>query len=471
MISTHRAAWRSWSPGWLVWLACLLVACGGDGGVGSGGTGAPLQGLAVGTVNGFGSVIVDGVTYDDRQAPVVAEISPGHDTPAVAQLGDRATISFSMPGVAMQVRVDAALAGPVASVGATALVVLGQTVQVNADPASGPVTQFGGGYASASDVLPGDSVEVQGFVASNAGTSVLQATRVDRVSPPDWLRVKGVVTGTASGQLSVGALTVGTVHATVLPAGAAVSVGETVSLLAASSSLAASGLHVDAAEVRVVVATAGTDIWVSGKISALDTQAKTLLLGTQGVRWNAAMISPDPSALVDGAYVQVHGTVAADGVLDASTVTVRHASDTDQSELTGDITGFNAAALTFVVRGTSVDASTAQLQDCPATGLADGLFVQVTGRISSTGVVATTVECQNEPSDATVEREGRASSVDTTAQTFTLTRSGGSSVAVHWTTTTFFKGVTPQTLEGKSVQIEGTFSGTTLVARSIEADD
>ena len=73
------------------WLAVVAViaGCGGGAGViGSGGTGSPL-GMAVGTVNGFGSVIVDGQSFDDRGAAVVAEVAPGVDANAEVRLGDR----------------------------------------------------------------------------------------------------------------------------------------------------------------------------------------------------------------------------------------------------------------------------------------------------------------------------------------------------------------------------------------------
>ena len=60
------ALWR-WAQGGLIaaGLAMLVVACGG--GVGSGGTG----GFASGPISGFGSVIVNGVRFDDTFATVV----------------------------------------------------------------------------------------------------------------------------------------------------------------------------------------------------------------------------------------------------------------------------------------------------------------------------------------------------------------------------------------------------------------
>lgn len=59
--------------GTLVLSSALLVACGGGGGVSTGGTGATASGLSVGTVTGKGSTIVNGVRYDDSGAEVRGE--------------------------------------------------------------------------------------------------------------------------------------------------------------------------------------------------------------------------------------------------------------------------------------------------------------------------------------------------------------------------------------------------------------
>ena len=72
-------AFRTTLAGLSLAMLAALSACNGGGsdttstaGVGSGGTG-----YASGTVTGFGSVVVDGVTIDDRSAAVDVEVSPG----------------------------------------------------------------------------------------------------------------------------------------------------------------------------------------------------------------------------------------------------------------------------------------------------------------------------------------------------------------------------------------------------------
>ena len=143
-------------------LACVLVtltACGG--GVGSGGTGLPdgtAGATVMGTVNGFGSVFVDGVRYDDSQTATVRESDPGVFKPTAAVLGDSLEVDTTTAGVVTQVRVEPSVIGPVARVMADGgFTVLGQTVTLNSDAARGPVTQFSGGYISAASVAAGDA--------------------------------------------------------------------------------------------------------------------------------------------------------------------------------------------------------------------------------------------------------------------------------------------------------------------------
>ena len=57
---------RHWTRA--LWLALLLTGCGG--GVESGGTGATPASFASGPITGFGSVIVNGVRFDDSKAVV-----------------------------------------------------------------------------------------------------------------------------------------------------------------------------------------------------------------------------------------------------------------------------------------------------------------------------------------------------------------------------------------------------------------
>lgn len=454
----------------LIASAALLLVPGCGGGVGSGGTG-----MAIGTINGFGSVIVDGVRYDDSAVATLREDAPGVETQTQARLGQRAQLRFTDGGVATALMVDATLVGTVSSVRAPgAFTVLGQAVTANADPALGPVTQFAGAYTGAASVLAGDAVEVHGLIVVQGTGFVVQATRIERLAAlPAYLKATGVVSGAGPGAFAIGALRVDASAAVVLPMGASIADGAVAAVLAPAASLA---LNVDgtprvvAAQVRVRSLDAdATRVTVGGVVSALDSTGQRFTLGGVRVSYAGATVSPSGASLANR-YVVATGHRLGDGSLQADTVTVRDGTRESEAELDGDITAFVSAS-SFQVRGVAVDASAAVLENCPAGGLANGVYVELQGSLAPTGVVATQVHCEGEPGGATVERTGIAGNVDATAGTFVLTPSLGTPVQVHWTSTTFFEGVSAATLAGKRVQVQGQFSGSVLTAQKIEVDD
>ena len=94
-------------------LSSFLLACGGGislSGVGSGGSG-----IAEGSVSGFGSVIVNGVEYDDSNAVSTIESADRSTTVSAAKLGQRVRVSQSKDGVADTIEILPQLRGPVTS--------------------------------------------------------------------------------------------------------------------------------------------------------------------------------------------------------------------------------------------------------------------------------------------------------------------------------------------------------------------
>lgn len=483
-MNTHvhlpRRNWLSLVAGLgLTFCLAFVASCGGgDGVVGSGGTGVPY-GVAQGTVNGFGSIVVDGVSYDDRAARVVTEVAPGQDVLADVKLGHRVSLQYQTAGVAQGVRVEAALSGAVASIASlNQFSVLGQDVRVNTSAITGPVTQFGGGYNQPGDVRAGDSIEVHGLVLVQGSATLIQATRIDKLtSAPSYLHVTGVVAnvvGGATPAFTLGTLKVDAQGASLLPAGALLASGQTVTLLALPGTLVQTntGLQLKAAQIRVAgVQASGLDTYQSGSVSQLDTQAKTFTLGSLLVRYAGSAITPAGALLENGHYVQVRGSAAPDGALVASAVMVRDGASEVEAELKGNITGFLPGGTTFSVRDVLVDARGASITGCPNTGLANGLYVEVEGALAMNGVVASKVQCAAEPVGATVEREGLASAVDPNALRFTLTPEAGGAIVVSWTNLTYFGGLSPATLAGQKVHAEGSIVNGVLLATQIKLND
>lgn len=470
--------------GALALAAAALAACGG--GVGSGGTGQEVvtnTDATVGTVNGFGSVIVDGLSYDNRSAPVVSETAPNLDSAAEVKLGHRVSVDVvaSAPTVASQVRVDATAVGTISNIGTTAshIIVLGQTINLNAVGTAGPITQFGGGYLQAADLRVGDSVEVHAVQLRLSVSNPLQATRIDKLAAlPAYLRVSGVVTATSTSTVSLGMLNLDTSQAVVLPAGNAVAVGQTISVWAVPSSLATptpGSVLLQAAQIRLRgLSAAGADNTVSGAVSLFDATAKTFNLGSLLVNYANAVVTPAGASISNSRYVQVRGTSAVGGTLNAATVNVRDAGSDVEAELKGNISALAASAKQFTVRGVTVDASVATLQSCPAAGFAgfaNGLYVEVKGAMNSSGVRASSIQCSDEPALATVEREGIAGTVDAAAKTFQISPEMGAPINVKWTDATYFGGLTVATLSGKKVQAEGALVGGVLMATKVTLND
>lgn len=454
-------------------VAGLMAACGG--GVGSGGTGSAAQ-VARGTVSGFGSVIVDGRRYDDRRIAAHREDEPGVERLSDVRLGDQVEVEVDDQGLPSGLHVHTTLAGAVDTLQAPGrFVVLGQTVQVNADAADGPVTQFGGGYTGADGIAAGDAVEVHGVIVPAGGASVVRATRIERLAAlPAYLKASGLVSALDAAGFRLGALRVQTATAVIVPAGRMLQTGQLVTVFARptgrSGSAAAPVLVADEVRIRESGA-AGTRLTIGGNVAGLDAAARRFALGALTVDYAGATLSPPMLALADGQYLRVTGVLQADGTLRAESIALRDGRNEPESELRGNIIGFDAATQRFTLRGVNVDASTAQLEGCPGGVLAEGLFVEIEGRLGPTGVLAREIRCENEPSGGTVARQGTAGGVDTATRRFVLTTSGGSSVTVAWTDDTLFENVTVQTLDGRRVEIEGVFDGAVLSARKVHGED
>jgi hypothetical protein len=186
-----RAPWRLLAGA----VVAVVVAAGCGGGVDSGGTGAPVQAQSSGPISGFGSVIVNGVRYDEAAATVLDDDGVAQPRSALA-LGmtvdiDAGAISRDSAtgvasAVATRIQFGSAIRGPVEAVDAAAstLTVLGQTVRVDAD------TVFAG-VAGLSGLGAGVLVDVHGLL--DAGSETYVATRIRRVDELAEYRLRGIV--------------------------------------------------------------------------------------------------------------------------------------------------------------------------------------------------------------------------------------------------------------------------------------
>jgi hypothetical protein len=385
---------KPWARALLAPLIALLVAA-GCGGVDSGGTGAVVS---VGPISGFGSIIVNGVHFDESSATIQDDdgnpLTRDQLLLGVMTRVDGSTPNTLQQSVANLVRVTSELVGPVASVDVAAATfsVLGQTVLVT--PATAFDAAFPRGLAS---VTTGATVEVYGRY--DAANGRYTATRVQARPNPPYYRLRGPI---ASVNAAQGTLIIG---------------GERIDY----SGVPRTDLH-NAVTGNIVRAklqtTRQSGNWVAvalpsgvqqlpndqpatveGRISALKSSQQFSVNGTS-VDASTATFPNGEAGVVLGARVKVDGVSTA-GVLHAATVNVEGDENSGNShfELHGTISAVDPAAMTFVLRGLSVDYSgSVKFEDGTAADLTVGKHVEVSGILSSdgTGIKAQEIDFDHE---------------------------------------------------------------------------
>jgi hypothetical protein len=383
-------AWRIAMP--VICSLATLVSCGGDG-VDSGGTGAPVA-LAGGPINGLGSIIVNGVHFDDSAATIVDQdnhaltvdqlqvgMSTRIDASAVLTANGRQTAT------ALAIRASSEIIGPVDSIDplGTSMVVLGQTVRITA--ATWFDSSLAGGIAA---VTTGQIVEIWGQY--NARTGEYVATRVAPRASPSAYEIRGLLAAvdSAAQTLTVGGLTISdaSIAAGALPT---LTVGKFIRI---TLSPAPTGNVWNA----VTLAPGNTpwpdrpDVRVVGRISGWTSSARFILDGIS-VDASGASFPAGAAGVVLGARVAVTGSTSG-GVLSAGTVTVKGDETLASStfEVHGAITSLDTASETLKVRGITVNyTSQVQFSGGAIGDLAVGRLIDVIGTLDNN---RTTIDAQ-----------------------------------------------------------------------------
>lgn len=384
-----------------------LAACGG-GGDAAAPAAAPAPVAAgssyvQGPIDGFGSVIVGGVRYDDSTA--VHSDDDGNTRPAGAmKLGMQVEVEAGPvdraagTAIARRVRWGSEVLGPVGAVDSagSTVTVLGQEVLVT------PSTVFdetlAGGLAALAALPAGSVLEVHGFLGTGSGR--ITATRIERVTvlPPAW-RLRGVVRAldTAARSFRVGNEWIS--YAAIPAASAAfLANGATVRLVLQTG-------QVNGAWVAVRMAPgarlpdAGIEAQLEGTITAFTS---TSSFEVNGLRVDAAGATfPDGTAgIVLGARVEVSGSVN-NGVLVATKVELeeRPGGLPRSLELRGELGNLDTVARTFALRGVTVwyGAASVEFRNASVADLANGRRVEVRGVLSAdrTRLEARRIEFRN----------------------------------------------------------------------------
>jgi Domain of unknown function (DUF5666) len=370
----------------------LAVGCGGGGDNMSAPQSAP-QGRAFteGTITGFGSIIVNGVRFDESTAQVIDDDDEAHDRNELrlgmsVQVVSSGIDRRSMSAKASRVRFGAAIVGPVSAISAgttpKTLTVLDQIVEISA------TTVFDDLPNGFDSIKVGDVLEVH--AQFNSATGHYLAKRIEPRPGAPVFKLRGIVA-----DLNAGARTFKIGGALIDFSGIAA---------ADLPSNFANGLKV---RVRLNTVKNGSGAWVAIAIRAEQREMEdkdeaevegiiTAFTSTASFSVNGLPVDASKAAFPDGtagvvlgARVEVEGAIV-NGVLVATKVELEDENDDknkDRNELNGTISGLNTPAKTFVVRGVTVHYSaTTVFEDGVEANLANGRQVEVKGTLSADGM-------------------------------------------------------------------------------------
>jgi hypothetical protein len=334
--------------------AVLVGSLGGcGGGVGSEGTGSFASSYSSGPISGFGSIVVNGVHYDESAASVADDDGQALDRGALA-LGMVVQVSAgavttaangTQVASASTVRTARALVGPASALQAAAgrVQVLGQAVLVTADTVL-PDSLVGG----LAGVMAGQVLEVYGFYDISRAAYV--ATRIAPAPAAALYRISGpVITVDGSQSFSLGGQRFAGATAGLVP----------------GAQLRLSVQAQPDADGRWVVSTQRSDdrppddrerAGLEGVVSTLASTSR-FVVGGVTVDSSAARIEGQVQV---GARVEVHGSLRA-GVLVASEVKAAVNGGARSFELKGTPSRLDTVARRFVVRSVTVSYARAGL--------------------------------------------------------------------------------------------------------------
>jgi len=359
--------------------AALVSACGG--GADSTSVTESATSFASGPISGFGSVIVNGVRYDDSGATVLDDDDGGRSRDAL-KLGMMVEVDGAQmnraaaQGKALRIRYGSEIVGPVGSVnlGAGTLVVLGQTVQTT------PNTVFDDGMAGGLAALTaGTVVEVHALFDAASGHYV--ATRIEGEDSSSFYKLRGVIANldTTAKTFTVGGALINFAGLTVAELPGVLANGQRVRVRLQAAQVASQWVAV-AMRLGDRKLDDREEAHLRGAITALSSPTAFQVNGLP-VDARGASFPDGRAGVLLGAQVEVEGR-AVNGVLVAAKVELdaRHADERHGFELHGAISALDTVTRSFTLRGVRVSVGAGTIfRDGSAANLAEGRLVEVKG--------------------------------------------------------------------------------------------
>ena len=441
---------------------------GGDSvaGVGTGGTGA----FSVGAIRGLGSIVVNGVRYDDSVATITDD-SGASGSSEQLQLGvtvevqgdDIVTPAVGLPtSTARSVTFRSEIKGPISAIDSVAgtLTVLGQSVQV------GPSTVFDLNLPNGlSSLSVGGLVEVYGFVDANG---VYQATRLEGEASPSVYKIRGPISdvNTAAKTFRIG---LATINYSAINLNAALVNGQTVRVELAISPNGQGqwvATRLNSATTLGSAASGKATVELEGLVTQINS-ARSFVVN--GVTVDASAVSNFPAGVAVGVPVEVKGRLD-NGVLVARKVELEDDEDRE-FEIKGNIAALDTTAQTFQIRGMLIDYSNAIFDNGTASNLSADVRVEIKGQLNASGTVvqATKVEFKgldDRGSSGSFEVKGAVEGLNTSTNTFVVR-----GITVSYSSARFDDGVAADLSNGDVVEVKGTVVVGVLQATEVDFED
>ena len=457
-----------------------IAACGGGGGGGENvagidGRGNPAQVVSKGTITGFGSIIVNGVTFDtsnalfgiDGRGGAQSDLAVGDVVLVEGTINDDGTSP-----VANTVTFDDVVEGPITDIDAAVqtLTVLGQLVRVDAE------TSFDDSISSASidGLNVSDVIEVSGFVLADGSIS---ATRIELKPAGGELEITGNVSNVVGTTFEINGFVVD-FNAAMLenfPAGAPEE-GQRVE--AKGDSLGGAGQL-----IATRVEYKGNDLGDDGDLAELEGFITRFASATDFDVEGIPVITSAQTVFENGTSadlalnrkVEVEGEINAAGALVAANVEIKASGFVRIESLVEDVQANQLTVLGIVI---NVDESTRyedksveELESFNLSNVVVGNYVEIRGYEDAGGIVATRLERDDFEGD--VALRGFVDSVSD--PDFTIL---GATVSTDIATTFSDRDGAPLTAgeffaeaNGRLVEATGTLAGMTIVAAEVEFED
>lgn len=368
--------------------ALQLSGCGGSvdlAGLSSGGTGS----FTSGTIVGLGSIIVNGIRYDDRQAKIIGE-SSNRDALKLGMVvsiqgsgtRDSGTPGAPLKATASTIRYGSEWRGPIDSVstGSGTFRLLGQTVDVLVATVFDGVTDLAGLAA-----LPDQSLlEVYGYLDPSSGH--LQATRIELKSSLSDYSLSGVVMQKDSSSFTLGTTTIAHGAGTQQPAS-----WDSGSLVHVRLDAAMNAIEITTPAQQVLgdlKLDDDDDAEIEGIVTAYS--ATSTRFAVKGIEIDGAAIQDlAGQGLAIGVRVEVKGKIKG-GLILASQIEVKGSSDDLKDkeieyEFHGTLSQLDTLNRRFMLRGYTIGYEPATLDGLE---LHDGLYVEVKAVKSGDGLQA-----------------------------------------------------------------------------------